>query len=233
MYLIEAASGTGKIIVMQLYLRLPERLPWGSLISMKQISKHIQWSNGSTSENTRWVCFSGFQDLRLFTELTALKHPVEEQPDRLQEKGDPCTFRNNGYCRQSSYKGCGKLSSDNNNGWAFIRALPAFRLYLLDEPISHLDDCNGRSWATCFWKKQEDKKPESSLLPSGNTSMNYPIIMFTPVIQPNYDTHLEASSPTYQHRSTCRFLFANSLAWWSYYSVYSFIKISSDVYWRR
>ena len=25
----------------------------GSLISMKQISKHIQWSNGSTSESTR------------------------------------------------------------------------------------------------------------------------------------------------------------------------------------
>lgn len=87
--------------------------------------------------------FSGFTPV--YRTDGTRKHPVEEQPDRLQEKKEILAlFETMGIADKVHIK-AGKLSFGQQQRVAFIRALcQPFDFIFLDEPISHLDDCNGK-----------------------------------------------------------------------------------------
>ncbi|MCS2959067.1 ATP-binding cassette domain-containing protein [Bacteroides salyersiae] len=99
MYLIEAASGTGKSSLCSYIYGY--RNDYQGIINFDETNIKAysveQWVNLRKHSLSML-----FQDLRLVYRTDGTrKHPAEEQPDRLQEKkGDPRTFRNNGYYRQ-------------------------------------------------------------------------------------------------------------------------------------
>ena len=129
MYLIEAASGTGKSSLCSYIYGY--RNDYQGIINFDETNIKAysveQWVNLRKHSLSML-----FQDLRLFTELTALENIQLKNnlTGYKKKKGDPCTFRNNGYCRQSSYKGRQVIFRTTTTGGLYPDALPAFRLYL-------------------------------------------------------------------------------------------------------
>ena len=148
MYLIEAASGTGKSSLCSYIYGY--RNDYQGIINFDETNIKAysveQWVNLRKHSLSML-----FQDLRLFTELTALENiQLKNNLTGYKKKKEILAlFETMGITDKAHIK-AGKLSFGQQQRVAFIRALC--------QPF-------------------EDKKPESSLLPSGNTS-NYPIIMF-------------------------------------------------------
>lgn len=144
--LIEAASGTGK----------------SSLCSFiygqrKDYRGAICFDDTDVNAYTmaQWIALRRhsismlFQDLRLFPELTALEN--------VQAKNALTRFKSNKQIEQlfhqlgiadKQHQQTDKLSFGQQQRVAFIRALcQPFDFIFLDEPISHLDDENGATFA--------------------------------------------------------------------------------------
>lgn len=142
-YLIEAASGTGKSSLCSYIYGY--RNDYQGIISFdKDNIKHLsvaQWVD------IRKNSFSMlFQDLRLFTELTAMENVMlKNNLTKYKSKKEmEQLFEAMGIEDKLNAK-VGKLSFGQQQRVAFIRSLcQPFDFIFLDEPISHLDEENGR-----------------------------------------------------------------------------------------
>lgn len=147
MYLIEAASGTGKSSLCSYIYGY--RNDYQGIINFDE-------TNIKAYSVKQWVDLRKhslsmlFQDLRIFTELTALEN-VQLKNNLTGYKNTKeiqTLFEELGIADKLHAK-AGKLSFGQQQRVAFIRALcqPA-DFFFLDEPISHLDDENSRSMGT-------------------------------------------------------------------------------------
>ena len=143
MYLIEAASGTGKSSLCSYIYGY--RNDYQGIINFDE-------TNIKAYSVKQWVDLRKhslsmlFQDLRIFTELTALENvQLKNNLTGYKKKKEIQTlFETMGIADKLNAK-AGKLSFGQQQRVAFIRALcQPFDFIFLDEPISHLDDENGR-----------------------------------------------------------------------------------------
>lgn len=142
-YLIEAASGTGKSSLCSYVYGY--RNDYQGIISFdKENIKHLsvaQWVD------IRKNSFSMlFQDLRLFTELTAMENvQLKNNLTKYKTKKEMEQFFEALGIEDKLDAKVGKLSFGQQQRVAFIRSLcQPFDFIFLDEPISHLDQENGR-----------------------------------------------------------------------------------------
>ena len=142
-YLVEAASGTGKSSLCSFIYGY--RNDYNGDICFDDVNIRQISLNGWLKIRKENISFL-FQDLRLFNELTAwenvqLKNALTGYADRKQirrwfEELDIDRLRNQEIRR---------MSFGQQQRVAFVRALcQPFDFIFLDEPISHLDDGNGR-----------------------------------------------------------------------------------------
>ena len=141
MYLIEAASGTGKSSLCSYIYGY--RNDYQGIINFDE-------TNIKAYSVKQWVDLRKhslsmlFQDLRIFTELTALENvQLKNNLTGCKKKKEILTFFEQlGIADKINVK-AGKLSFGQQQRVAFIRALcQPFDFLFLDEPISHLDDDN-------------------------------------------------------------------------------------------
>ena len=143
MYLIEAASGTGKSSLCSYIYGY--RNDYQGIINFDETNIKAysveQWVNLRKHSLSML-----FQDLRLFTELTALENiQLKNNLTGYKKKKEILAlFETMGITDKAHIK-AGKLSFGQQQRVAFIRALcQPFDFLFLDEPISHLDDDNSR-----------------------------------------------------------------------------------------
>ena len=138
MYLIEAASGTGKSSLCSYIYGY--RNDYQGIINFDE-------TNIKAYSVKQWVDLSMlFQDLRIFTELSALENvQLKNNLTGCKKKKEILSFFEQlGIADKINVK-AGKLSFGQQQRVAFIRALcQPFDFLFLDEPISHLDDDNSR-----------------------------------------------------------------------------------------
>ncbi len=143
MYLIEAASGTGKSSLCSYIYGY--RNDYQGIINFDD-------TNIKTYSVKQWTDLRKhslsmlFQDLRIFTELTALENvQLKNNLTGYKKKKEILTlFGQLGLADKINAK-AGKLSFGQQQRVAFIRALcQPFDFLFLDEPVSHLDDDNSR-----------------------------------------------------------------------------------------
>ncbi len=141
MYLIEAASGTGKSSLCSYIYGY--RNDYQGIINFDE-------TNIKAYSVKQWVDLRKhslsmlFQDLRIFTELTALENvQLKNNLTCCKKKKEILTFFEQlGIADKINVK-AGKLSFGQQQRVAFIRALcQPFDFLFLDEPVSHLDDDN-------------------------------------------------------------------------------------------
>lgn len=176
-YLIEAASGTGK-------------------------SSLCSFLYGYRSDYQGMICFDGeniknlnvkqwvelrrkhlsilFQELRLFPELTALENVKLKNglTGYCKTKEIKAWFERLGIADKTDQK-AGLMSWGQQQRVAFVRALcQPFDFILLDEPISHLDDGNGRIMADIL-NEELTKRGATAILTSigKRIDMNYNQVM--------------------------------------------------------
>lgn len=142
-YLIEAASGTGKSSLCSYIYGY--RNDYQGIINFDE-------TNIKAYSVKQWVDLRKhslsmlFQDLRIFTELTALENiQLKNNLTGYKKKKEILTlFETLGIDDKLNVK-AGRLSFGQQQRVAFIRSLcQPFDFIFLDEPISHLDDVNGR-----------------------------------------------------------------------------------------
>ncbi|WP_321332787.1 ATP-binding cassette domain-containing protein [uncultured Bacteroides sp.] len=141
-YLIEADSGTGKSSLCNFIYGY--RKDYQGIISFDE-------KNIKTLPIKQWVDLRKhsismlFQDLRLFTELTAVENiQLKNNLTGYKSKKEIITFFEALGIPDKLNNKVGKLSFGQQQRVAFIRALcQPFDFIFLDEPISHLDDSNG------------------------------------------------------------------------------------------
>ena len=143
MYLIEAASGTGKSSLCSYIYGY--RNDYQGIINFDETNIKAysveQWVNLRKHSLSML-----FQDLRLFTELTALENiQLKNNLTGYKKKKEILAlFETMGITDKAHIK-AGKLSFGQQQRVAFIRALcQPFDFIFLHEPISHLDYCNGK-----------------------------------------------------------------------------------------
>lgn len=153
-YLVEAVSGTGKSSLCSF------------IYGYRKDYQGIICFDGENVKNfsvSRWVEIRKrslsmlFQELRLFPELTAWEN--------VQLKNSLT-----GYCKRKQIEDCfsrlgisdkwdqqiGKMSFGQQQRVAFVRALcQPFDFIFLDEPVSHLDDGNGKIMADILHEEAE------------------------------------------------------------------------------
>ena len=143
MYLIEAASGTGKSSLCSYIYGY--RNDYQGIINFDE-------TNIKAYSVKQWVDLRKhslsmlFQDLRIFTELSALENvQLKNNLTGCKKKKEILSFFEQlGIADKINVK-AGKLSFGQQQRFAFIRALcQPFDFLFLDEPISHLDDDNSR-----------------------------------------------------------------------------------------
>ena len=143
MCLIEAASGTGKSSLCSYIYGY--RNDYQGIINFDE-------TNIKAYSVKQWVDLRKhslsmlFQDLRIFTELTALENvQLKNNLTGYKKKKEILAFFEKlGLSDKLNVK-TGKLSFGQQQRVAFIRALcQPFDFLFLDEPISHLDDDNSR-----------------------------------------------------------------------------------------
>lgn len=141
-YLIKAASGTGKSSLCSYIYGY--RNDYQGIIN-------FDGTNIKAYSVKQWVGLRKhslsmlFQDLRIFTELTALENIrlKNNLTGYKSRKEILALFETMGISDKLNVK-VGKLSFGQQQRVAFIRALcQPFDFIFLDEPISHLDDING------------------------------------------------------------------------------------------
>lgn len=142
-YLVEAASGTGKSSLCSYVYGY--RNDYQGIINFDE-------TNIKAYSVKQWVDLRKhslsmlFQDLRLFTELTALENVrlKNNLTGYKSRKEILALFEAVGLSDKLNIK-AGKLSFGQQQRVAFIRSLcQPFDFLFLDEPISHLDDTNSR-----------------------------------------------------------------------------------------
>ena len=143
MYLIEAASGTGKSSLCSYIYGY--RSDYQGIINFDETNIKAytveQWVNLRKHSLSML-----FQDLRIFSELTALENiQLKNNLTGYKKKKEILAlFDAMGIADKANIK-AGKLSFGQQQRVAFIRALcQPFDFLFLDEPISHLDDDNSR-----------------------------------------------------------------------------------------
>ncbi|NDV84078.1 ATP-binding cassette domain-containing protein [Bacteroides sp. 51] len=145
-YLVEAASGTGKSSLCSYIYGY--RKDYQGIICFDEM-------NITSLSVTEWVDIRRhslsilFQDLRLFSELTALENIlIKNDLTGYKKKDEIITlFEQLGIEDKLNIR-TDKLSFGQQQRVAFIRSLcQPFDFILLDEPISHLDDANGQIMA--------------------------------------------------------------------------------------
>ena len=142
-YLIEAASGTGKSSLCSYIYGY--RHDYQGIINfdernIRSLSIH-EWV-----ELRKHSLSMLFQELRIFPELTALENvQLKNRLTNYKKKKEILAlFETLGIAEKVNEK-AGKLSFGQQQRVAFIRALcQPFDFIFLDEPISHLDEENGR-----------------------------------------------------------------------------------------
>lgn len=140
-YLIEAASGTGKSSLCSYIYGY--RYDYQGIICFDE--RNIRsLSIGEWVELRKYSLSMLFQELRIFTELTALENVLLKNrlTNRKKKKEILSLFDTLGIADKVNEK-AGKLSFGQQQRVAFIRALcQPFDFIFLDEPVSHLDDNN-------------------------------------------------------------------------------------------
>lgn len=142
-YLIEAASGTGKSSLCSYIYGY--RNDYQGIISFDD-------TNIKAYSVKQWVDVRKhslsmlFQDLRLFTELTALENVrLKNNLTAYKSKKEILALFDALGLSDKLHVKAGKLSFGQQQRVAFIRALcQPFDFLFLDEPVSHLDDANSR-----------------------------------------------------------------------------------------
>ncbi|WP_455585812.1 ATP-binding cassette domain-containing protein [Bacteroides sp.] len=142
-YLIEAASGTGKSSLCSYIYGY--RNDYQGIINFDNINikaySVAQWVNLRKHSLSML-----FQDLRIFSELTALENiQLKNNLTGYKKKKEILTLFEALNIADKINTKAGKLSFGQQQRVAFIRALcQPFDFIILDEPVSHLDDCNGQ-----------------------------------------------------------------------------------------
>ena len=140
-YLIEAASGTGKSSLCSYIYGY--RYDYQGIICFDD--RNIRsLSIGEWVELRKYSLSMLFQELRIFTELTALENVLLKirLTNWKKKKEILSLFDTLGIADKVNEK-AGKLSFGQQQRVAFIRALcQPFDFIFLDEPVSHLDDNN-------------------------------------------------------------------------------------------
>lgn len=142
-YLIEAASGTGKSSLCSYIYGY--RNDYQGIINFDNINikaySVAQWVN-----LRKYSLSMLFQDLRIFSELTALENiQLKNNLTGYKKKKEILTLFEALNIADKINTKAGKLSFGQQQRVAFIRALcQPFDFIILDEPVSHLDDCNGQ-----------------------------------------------------------------------------------------
>lgn len=146
-YLIEAASGTGKSSLCSYIYGY--RDDYQGIINFDE-------TNIKALRVKQWVQFRKhslsmlFQELRLFPELTALENvQLKNNLTGFKKKKEILALFEALDIADRLQAPAGKLSFGQQQRVAFIRSLcQPFDFILLDEPVSHLDDENGRLMGT-------------------------------------------------------------------------------------
>ena len=142
-YLIEAASGTGKSSLCSYIYGY--RKDFQGIINFDETNIK-SYSVKQWVEIRKYSLSMLFQDLRIFTELTAFENiQLKNNLTGYKKKKEILSlFETLGITDKLDIK-AGKLSFGQQQRVAFIRSLcQPFDFLFLDEPISHLDDENGR-----------------------------------------------------------------------------------------
>ena len=142
-YLIEAASGTGKSSLCSYVYGY--RNDYQGIINFDELNIRSLSVNDWTDIRKHSLSML-FQDLRIFTELTALENvQLKNNLTGYKKKKEVLAyFEQLGIADKINVK-VGKLSFGQQQRVAFIRALcQPFDFLFLDEPISHLDNDNSR-----------------------------------------------------------------------------------------
>ena len=142
-YLIEAASGTGKSSLCSYIYGY--RNDYQGIVNFDE-------TNIKAYTVQQWVHLRNhslsmlFQDLRLFPELTAFENvQLKNHLTHYKKKKEIIALFERLDIADKLLAKAGKLSFGQQQRVAFIRALcQPFDFIFLDEPISHLDDANGR-----------------------------------------------------------------------------------------
>ena len=161
MYLIEAASGTGKSSLCSYIYGY--RNDYQGIINFDE-------TNIKAYTVKQWVEIRKkslsmlFQDLRIFTELTGLENiQLKNNLTGYKKKKDILTLFDAMGIEDKLNTKAGKLSYGQQQRIAFIRALcQPFDFIFLDEPISHLDDSNGQIMSDLL--KEEVKKQGAGII---------------------------------------------------------------------
>lgn len=152
--LIEAASGTGKSSFCSYIYGY--RDDYQGIICFD--GKNIKGLNVSEWMEIRKTSFSMlFQELRLFTELTAWENvQIKNSLTGFKQKKEiKLWFEALGIADKWNTP-LGKLSFGQQQRVALVRALcQPFDFIFLDEPVSHLDDENGRIMAAILTEEAE------------------------------------------------------------------------------
>lgn len=176
-YLIEAASGTGKSSLCSF------------LYGYRSDYQGMIYFDGENIKNLnvkQWVELRRkhlsilFQELRLFPELTALENVKLKNglTGYCRTKEIKAWFERLGIADKTDQK-AGLMSWGQQQRVAFVRALcQPFDFILLDEPISHLDDGNGKIMADIL-NEELTKRGATAILTSigKHIDMNYNQVM--------------------------------------------------------
>lgn len=142
-YLIEAASGTGKSSLCSYIYGY--RSDYQGIINFDETNIK-SYSIAQWIELRKHSLSMLYQDLRVFTELTALENvQLKNNLTGFKKKKDILALFEAMGITDKLHSKVGKLSFGQQQRVAFIRSLcQPFDFIFLDEPISHLDDENGR-----------------------------------------------------------------------------------------
>lgn len=142
-YLIEAASGTGKSSLCSYIYGY--RTDFQGIINFDETNIKA-YSIRQWTDLRKHSLSMLFQDLRIFTELTALENvQLKNNLTGFKKKKEILALFEALGIADKLHAKAGKLSFGQQQRVAFIRSLcQPFDFIFLDEPISHLDDENGR-----------------------------------------------------------------------------------------
>ncbi len=142
-YLVEAPSGTGKTTLINIIYGTRHDYQGNVLMDGKDIKS---FSLDHWTMLRQEFLSAVFQDLRLFPQLTALENIRVKNNLKavLKEEEILSMAEELGVAHRMNQK-CGTLSLGQQQRIAIIRSLAQpFKLILLDEPFSHLDEDNSR-----------------------------------------------------------------------------------------
>lgn len=160
-YLIEAASGTGKSSLCSFIYGY--RKDYQGIICFDGENIRKNTVDGWSDIRKRSLSML-FQDLRLFTELTAMENiRLKNSLTGYKSKKEITSFFEALEIADKMDVSVGKLSFGQQQRLALIRALcQPFDFMLLDEPVSHVDDGNNRMMSKVIL--QEVKKQGAGVI---------------------------------------------------------------------